>query len=198
MKKVYEFLNKLATPLEKVIFAFAGAGMALIAVIIFIQVVFRVLGRSLSWSEEISRYIEVWIVFLTAGYALGKGQHICMDLLIHVLPKKVNFILEKVNAVICIIFAGICTYYSYLYMMSERMQMFASMNISKVWVYISMVIGFVLCIFYSVMNLTRPEGWIRNVTGAVWLFCHFDFDRMPDRGHFGRLLGRGAVDGRLL
>ena len=67
MKKVYEFLNKLATPLEKVIFAFAGAGMALIAVIIFIQVVFRVLGRSLSWSEEISRYIEVWIVFLTAG-----------------------------------------------------------------------------------------------------------------------------------
>ena len=158
MKKVYEFLNKLATPLEKVIFAFAGAGMALIAVIIFIQVVFRVLGRSLSWSEEISRYIEVWIVFLTAGYALGKGQHICMDLLIHVLPKKVNFILEKVNAVICIIFAGICTYYSYLYMMSERMQMFASMNISKVWVYISMVIGFVLCIFYSVMNLTRPEG----------------------------------------
>ena len=26
------------------------------------------MGRSLSWSEEISRYIEVWIVFLTAGY----------------------------------------------------------------------------------------------------------------------------------
>ena len=101
---------------------------------------------------------RVWIVFLTAGYALGKGQHICMDLLIHILPKKVNFFLEKVNAVICIIFAGSCTYYSYLYMMSERMQMFASMNISKVWVYISMVVGFVLCIFYSVMNLTRPEG----------------------------------------
>ena len=39
MKKVYEFLNKLAIPLEKVIFEFAGAGMALIAVIILIQVV---------------------------------------------------------------------------------------------------------------------------------------------------------------
>ena len=73
MKKVYEFLNKLAIPLEKVIFSFAGAGMALIAVIIFVQVIFRLMGRSLSWSEEISRYIEVWIVFLTAGYALGKG-----------------------------------------------------------------------------------------------------------------------------
>ncbi len=48
MKKVYEFLNKLAIPLEKVIFSFAGAGMALIAVIIFVQVIFRLMGRSLS------------------------------------------------------------------------------------------------------------------------------------------------------
>ena len=92
MKKVYEFLNKLAIPLEKVIFSFAGAGMALIAVIIFVQVIFRLMGRSLSWSEEISRYIEVWIVFLTAGYALGKGQHICMDLLI---PQKGQLLFRK-------------------------------------------------------------------------------------------------------
>lgn len=159
MENVYSCLKKISKPLELAILSLAGAGMALIAVIIFLQVIFRcVVGSSLSWSEEISRYIEVWIVFITAGYALGKGQHICMDLLIHVLPESVNFLLEKVNAVICICFAAVCTYYSYQYMMSERMQMFASVNVSKAVIYVSMVIGFALCVFYSLMNLTRPKG----------------------------------------
>lgn len=158
MKQIYAFLNKISSPLEKVALTAAGIGMAMIAVIIFLQVIFRVaIGSSLSWSEEISRYLEVWIVFLTAGYALGKGQHICMDLLIHILPKNVNYILEKVNAFICIGFSVVCTYYSYQYMMSERMQTFASMNLSKVWVYVSMVIGFALCSFYSLLNLVKPK-----------------------------------------
>lgn len=158
MKKLYTCLEKISRPLEVLILTLAGAGMALITVIIFLQVIFRcIIGSSLSWSEEISRYIEVWIVFLTAGYALGKGQHICMDLLIHVLPERVNFFLSKVNAVICIFFGAICTFYSYQYMMSERMQMFASVNISKAFIYVSMVIGFLFCIFYSLLNLTRPK-----------------------------------------
>lgn len=158
MKKIYACLEKISKPIEKVVLGVAGAGMALIAIIIFLQVIFRVIVKSsLSWSEEISRYLEVWIVFLTAGYALGKGQHICMDLLTHILPEKVNYILEKCNALIAIAFSIVCTYYSYQYMMSERMQTFASMNVSKVWVYVSMVIGFALCIFYSLINLTRPR-----------------------------------------
>lgn len=96
MEKIYMCLKKVSKPLETLILVLAGAGIASITIIIFLQVIFRVIiGRSLSWSEEFSRYIEVWIVFLTSGYALGKGQHICMDLLIHVLPPNINFILEK-------------------------------------------------------------------------------------------------------
>lgn len=158
MKKIYSILENLSKPLELLILSLAGTGMALITIIIFIQVIFRCLiGSSLSWTEEISRYLEVWIVFLTAGYALGKGQHICMDLLIHILPANVNFVLEKVNAVICIFFSAVCAYYSYQYMVAEKMQMFASVNISKAVVYLSMVLGFLFCIFYSIMNLTRPK-----------------------------------------
>lgn len=158
MKKIYSTLENLSKPLELLILSLAGTGMALITIIIFMQVIFRCLiGSSLSWTEEISRYLEVWIVFLTAGYALGKGQHICMDLLIHILPANVNFVLEKVNAVICIFFSTVCAYYSYQYMVAEKMQMFASVNISKAVVYFSMVLGFLFCIFYSIMNLTRPK-----------------------------------------
>ncbi len=159
MEKIYMCLKKVSKPLETLILVLAGAGIASITIIIFLQVIFRVIiGRSLSWSEEFSRYIEVWIVFLTSGYALGKGQHICMDLLIHVLPPNINFILEKINAIICILFSTVCAVFSYQYMMAERMQMFASANIPKAVVYVSLVLGFIFCIFYSLINLTRPKG----------------------------------------
>ena len=75
MEKIYMCLKKVSKPLETLILVLAGAGMASITIIIFLQVIFRVIiGRSLSWSEEFSRYIEVWIVFLTSGYALGKDS----------------------------------------------------------------------------------------------------------------------------
>ena len=95
MKKVYEFLNKLAIPLEKVIFFVRGSWYGSHRCHLFVQVIFRLMGRSLSWSEEISRYIEVWIVFLTAGYALGKGPaHLHGSADSHS-PQKVNFFLKK-------------------------------------------------------------------------------------------------------
>ena len=158
MKSVYNFLERVSRPFEKIILGAAGAGMAAITIIIFLQVIFRVIiGRSLSWSEEISRYIEVWIVFLTAGYALGKGQHISMDLLVHILPRSVNFILQKIISASIIVFSILCTRYSYTYMMNEKMQMFASINVSKAFIYVSMVIGFVICAFYALETLFRPK-----------------------------------------
>ena len=55
--------------MEKIITVLAGGGMGAITLIIFAQVIYRyILGRSISWAEEIALYIEVWVVFFCAGY----------------------------------------------------------------------------------------------------------------------------------
>ena len=70
--------------LSKSILAVCALGMAVITLIICLQVLCRyLLGDSLDWAEELTLYIEVYVIFLASGYALGAGQHICMDLVVN-------------------------------------------------------------------------------------------------------------------
>jgi len=60
-------------------------------VLSFGQVILRyLLGMPLTWSEEISRYLFVWVVFLGGGVAARYRGHIVLDFLLGILPRKVR------------------------------------------------------------------------------------------------------------
>lgn len=55
-----------------------------IVAITFLQVLLRyVFGNPLSWGEELSRYIFVWITFLGAAVAFARDTHIRVDALVN-------------------------------------------------------------------------------------------------------------------
>jgi TRAP-type transport system small permease protein len=61
----------------------------------FAQVIMRyVFQRSLTWSEEVARYLFVWITFLGAALALERGIHISVDVLFRALPPPLRRGLE--------------------------------------------------------------------------------------------------------
>jgi TRAP-type C4-dicarboxylate transport system permease small subunit len=61
---------------------------------ILLQVFYRfVLGDPLSWSEELARYVFVWITFLGAAVAYRHGTHIVVDTIVVLLPRRVQAIL---------------------------------------------------------------------------------------------------------
>ena len=69
--------------------------------IIFSQVVARyVMHHSLSWSEEVGRYIFVWITFLGMAAAFKGGAHVALDILIKMLKGTPRKTLELVNGVL--------------------------------------------------------------------------------------------------
>ena len=54
--------------------------MSVMTLIIFIQVVARyVFQNSLSWSEELARYIFIWLVYLGISYGCQMRKHIKID-----------------------------------------------------------------------------------------------------------------------
>lgn len=67
--------------------------------LVFLNAVMRYLFDSgITWSEELSRYSFVWIVFLGAIVAFKDGAHIIVDLLISKFPKglkKVSFLITN-------------------------------------------------------------------------------------------------------
>ena len=57
--------------------------------LLFIQIVMRyVVGRSLSWSEELARYIFLWQVWLGTSFAVRENRHIRIDIIPNMLKKN--------------------------------------------------------------------------------------------------------------
>lgn len=85
MKKKYD-------KFEEVILAFS---LAATVIIIFLQVVARkVFNTSLSWSEELARYIFIWQCWLGVSLAYRNNSHIRLDMLIEKLKGKNRNIAE--------------------------------------------------------------------------------------------------------
>lgn len=82
------------------------------------------LNNPFTWMEEIQLLLEVWVVFLGAGYAFRAGGHVAVELLVEYLPEKVQKIIEYFIAVIVIGTIGYLLYQSMgyfdLFQSSER------------------------------------------------------------------------------
>lgn len=75
----------------------------LTAIVLFsgAQVVSRyVFGNSLTWSEELCRYLYVWSGFMTVSYCIRSGSIIKIDTVVMFLPKMIQKALNVVTTVI--------------------------------------------------------------------------------------------------
>ena len=68
--------------------AFAVIAMALMAVIMGIQVIARyVFNSSLSWPEEVSVYLLIWMGMLSLSYCIRKNASIKVEMIIDLFPE---------------------------------------------------------------------------------------------------------------
>ncbi|WP_337997707.1 TRAP transporter small permease [Oleispirillum naphthae] len=84
---------------------------AAMTTIILMQVFFRyVLENSLSWSEELARYMFIWLTFLGASIAMREKAHIKVSEIVGLVKnKKLNAILRLAACVAGIVFLYILT-----------------------------------------------------------------------------------------
>jgi C4-dicarboxylate transporter, DctQ subunit len=75
------------------------------SLLVFVQVVLRyIFNYSLSWSEEIARYLIVWFVFIGSSIAVREKAHATMDALVTYLPVKGKKIFSIIANLISIVF----------------------------------------------------------------------------------------------
>ena len=82
-------LARLTAALDRYVCWVCVGLLAVIFVIMVLQVTCRyVLGSPLVWSEELARYLYIWVCFLGAPVALRRGNHIAITLFVDLLPRK--------------------------------------------------------------------------------------------------------------
>ncbi|EKN63249.1 TRAP transporter small permease [Schinkia azotoformans] len=142
--KLVDFLNK--------IFGYALAfSMAFMSVIIFWQVFSRyVVGSSLAWSEELSRFLMIYMVAIGSALALRDGKLIAVEIIPEILKGKVKRILIILVHLISIVFYIILMIYGLKVAESFGNQIAPGTHISMYFIYLSLPIGGLLLLLNSV------------------------------------------------
>ena len=86
MLSILKSIDKYITLTEEF---FVGIGVLITAFLVFTQVVSRfIFSFSFTWIEEMSQYIMLWVVFIAAALCVKKNEHVSVDVIFSVLPKK--------------------------------------------------------------------------------------------------------------
>lgn len=101
MKKIFQVLNKVED-------AVASSLLIITSLLVFVQVILRYkFNYSISWSEEVSRMMIAWFIFIGSSMAVKDNAHVNMDALFSIISGRakilVGMIVDIINIIFCII-----------------------------------------------------------------------------------------------
>lgn len=106
MKRI---LEKMMNVVENI----AASLIAISVLIIALQVIFRyVLGHPLTWTEQLARYVFIWVCMLGVPLAVYKGATFKFDLVVKALPVKVQDAIAVLVDVINMLFSAYWLYWT--------------------------------------------------------------------------------------
>ena len=130
----------------------------------FAQVVTRYgLGDPLIWSEELARYLFVWVSMIGAALAIREGGHFGLDLLIRRMP-AFRPILAPVVTTVMIVFLVIFLKTGIDETRLASMQIAMTFPMRMQWAYLALPVGAGLMLFHLAVHLVRsPTTHILDV-----------------------------------
>lgn len=138
MPKSSRFIHKLLVP---VVFVFS----AVMFLIVFGQVIFRyVLNEPLAWSEELARYLMVWIACLASAEAYALGNHVGVKALVDIMPPFPRKWLRLFVHLAVIVLMGVIVYHGFRLSFLLRDQLSPALEIPMTWPYLAVPVGAVL------------------------------------------------------
>lgn len=146
---------------NKVIFFFnrveeiALIGMfSVMVAIIFIQVIMRYgFNNSLSWSEELGKFLFVWLSWVGISIGQRRGEHIKITMLVDKFPFRTAQIMNIISELILIGICAVTAYYGSTLVMSQMGTHYAGIKISMGWGYLAVVVGCVLMILRCLVTI---------------------------------------------
>ncbi|MEE4312891.1 MAG: TRAP transporter small permease [Desulfofustis sp.] len=100
-------VRRLEDWFARIIGGFIGILLGLMVIIVFSNVIARYfLNSSLAWSEELSRFMLIWLAFLGSILAYIKNEHLGLDLLIF-LPQRTAMIIRIVANLLALVALGV-------------------------------------------------------------------------------------------
>lgn len=133
----------------------------LLVVVVFFQVFFRyALNSPLAWSEELARFIFIWLVFIASALVLRDDSHMSMNFFVNLMPEKLRAIIDIVSKALISGFMIIIMRQTIKVMQITHSQESPSLGIPMSLIYFALFVGFALMLidFATRIILHKREG----------------------------------------
>jgi len=148
--------------------SFVGLAMAFSSILLFVNVALRYIFLApISWAEELSIYLVIWVVFVGASAMVRMQAHLAIDLLPKVLPETPRRLLKIFILLISLLFFAVFIYYSGLHTLRVQAsgQLTPNMQAPMWLTYLAMPVGGSLMfirtlqiLWQVVVDDTEPSG----------------------------------------
>ena len=144
--------------LESVLLA---AMVAAITAVTFAQVVTRyVTADPIIWSEELARYLFVWITLIGAAAGVRVHAHFGLDLVRRHAPPLLRTALGALTMLIVASFLALLLYTGILETRQAALQMSPALQVRMHWAYLALPVGAALALWHVLAH------WVRSGIGA--------------------------------
>lgn len=168
---IFDKLEKFSNNLAKITLFVVKALTGILVIIVLIGVLFRYAVRdSLSWTEELARYLMIWAALLTVSVGIKDKEHVGIQLLIKQFPPFLTKIITVVVYILTMVFLTVLTYKGYQVADKAKTQASLALNISMYWPLMSIPVSGVLAIiqqFIQTILIFKPGIQISDILGAT-------------------------------
>jgi TRAP-type C4-dicarboxylate transport system permease small subunit len=132
------------------------AAMAVMIVVVSVQVALRyLLNTSLDWSDEVSRMLFVWCMFLAIPLGIREGAHVGIELLVGHLPSAWRRTLVKAMAVVAGGMMALVLYETISVAYETWDELLPTLDLSTNWFLVPVAVAAAHCILHLVQLLWR-------------------------------------------
>ncbi|MEA3250808.1 MAG: TRAP transporter small permease [Pseudomonadota bacterium] len=155
--------GRLVTACDRLFVMLASLALLGIAAVVILQIVARTaLPSSPAWTEELSRYLFIYMVALSAGLVLRRDQHVNVELFQQHLGRRGQWLYRALICLVVGAFAAMMLPYAWQYAQIGAFQTSPTLRLPMRYVFFSTVVLFALTTLYAAIGVIEAIVAIRR------------------------------------
>ena len=137
----------------------------LLVAVVFYQVVARyVFNDPPSWTEELARYCQVWIILLTSSICIRKGSHLSVDYFGHRIGAAAKRKLNIVMSALIVLYILVVIIFGWRMMVVGQYQLSPALQVKMSFVYVIFPLsGFLMLLEALIKTAALIRGRTQNL-----------------------------------
>lgn len=135
--------------------------LALVAVIT-LQIVSRGFFTAVSWSDEISRFLLIYLSMFGAALAYNRGTHISIRLFHDKLPERGARVMDTIIHCLSLVFFILLFQYSIVLITRQRFQVSGALQLSMQYIYAAIPVSVSAMLVFCLTKITENLGILFN------------------------------------